>query len=1403
MEDRTLLSINSTLPIRELLDGFEAGVDYAAKEVLIQLNDCQDEPVLGSTRNKLGNVLERLDSGGATECSGGALQVVSLASGVSVAEAIRSLRRDPAVRYAEPNWIYTRDISPNDPYYTSGQLWGMYGDATTPTNKFGSQAGELWAAGYTGSSTVYVGVIDEGLQDTHPDLDANVWTNQFDPVDGIDNDQNGYTDDIHGWDFVNNDATVYDGGTTGSLDKHGTHVAGTIGAEGNNSTGVVGVNWNVKMISAKFLGAGGGTTANAIKSVDYITDLKVRHGLNIVATNNSWGGGGFSQGLLDAITRAAQQNILFIAAAGNSGLNNDTSASYPSNYNTTSGAGYDSVIAVAAIASNGTLASFSNYGATTVDLGAPGVAIYSTLPFNTYGAYSGTSMASPHVAGAAAVYASTHPGSSALTIRNAILNAAAATSTPSLIGKTVTGGRLNVSNFVADLLIDDITKAEGTGIDPTVYSFTVRLSAPSLETVQVNVATSDGSATAGSDYTAIATTTLQILPGSTTKTIAVDVGADSESEAHETFLVNLNSASNARIVTSRAMGTILNDDGELTIDDFALAEGTGSLPTPFAFTVSLKHPTILPVAVDYSTADDTAQAPADYTARPATTINLAPGETSKTITVDVSPDDVGEPDESFFVNLAPAHAALDQSFDGLPPGAQNGGVGYIANGQTFTVGTAGMLDSFIVNVSTRTGNAIADVRRTTSSGVPIFDDNAALASFTLPDTGGVYTDINVNVSAAAITVATGDVLAIVIHEDVNGTGFAWSAKYDADATYAGGAVYLRYFSNPWILDATTDFDFQTFVKPSTNATIVRDRGVGTIINDDASISIEDVTLAEGSDGGITAFEFTVSLGQPSISVVTVDVETVDGSATAGSDYIAIPATTLVFAPGETSQVVSVSASADSASEAHDTFFVALSNPTNAGLARDQATGTIQNDDGELIISDVSLTEGTGSSATPFVFTVSLKHPTILPVTVDYVTADDSALAPDDYTAIPATTISLAPGETSQQVSVDVVADSTTEPDETFFVQLTNATGAVITTDRGVGSILDDDEVFVPAEISIGDVTRAEGTGTSPTTFSVTVSLVEPNNQTVTVELVTTDGTATAGSDYTTIPTTVLTFAPGETAQSVDIVITADSTSEPFETIKVKLSNPTNGVLADDTAIVTIQNDDGELTITDVSNTEGTSSTRTPYIFVVALTHPSVLAVSVDAETADGTALAGSDYVAMNSTTLMFQPGETSQTVQVDVEADSIGEPNETFLVRLSNATNAILAKDQGTGTILNDDATISIDDVTKEEGTGVKTTFVFTVTLSIASTARITVDYFTQNDTAVSPSDYLAKTTTTLVFNPGETSKTISITVNGDKRWEADETFFVRLTNAINATFTDDTGVGTILNDDVLPPDTD
>ena len=423
---------------------------YVKGELLVQYKPQTSSQIRGMNRYAFGVDLKReIRSSSAS----GVLELIQFPTSVSVESARAWFSRQPDVAFAEPDYLYSTSAVSNDPYYTSGQLWGMYGDDTpTPvgpagtTNAYGIAAEKAWNEGVTGSKSVFVGVIDTGIQVTHPDLVNNIWVNPYDPIDGIDNDGNGYVDDVNGWDFVNNDNSVYDSVD----DDHGTHVAGTIGGKGNNGIGVAGVNWDVTIISAKFLGANGGTSADAVRAIDYMTDLKNRHGINLVATNNSWGGGSYSQSMHDAIIREAKVDIIFAAAAGNSTSNNDSLDNYPSNYSTLTGtstesaASFESVIAVASIASDGSISGFSSYGATTVDIGAPGSGIYSSVPTSAYASLNGTSMATPHVAGAIALYASLYPTATANQIRDVLLQTVVPT--PSLAGLTVTGGRLNIYN---------------------------------------------------------------------------------------------------------------------------------------------------------------------------------------------------------------------------------------------------------------------------------------------------------------------------------------------------------------------------------------------------------------------------------------------------------------------------------------------------------------------------------------------------------------------------------------------------------------------------------------------------------------------------------------------------------------------------------------------------------------------------------------------------------------------------------------------------------------------------------------------------------------------------------------------------------------------------------------------
>jgi len=363
------------------------------------------------------------------------VNVVDLPRDLGVAEAVRAYENSPDVAYAEPNFKLQPAAAPNDPNYRD--LWGLNNVGQTGgTPDTDTDAPEAWDR-TTGSNGTVVAVIDEGIDVNHPDLRDNIWTNSGEiPNNGIDDDGNRYVDDVNGYDFANNDATVYDPDPLngGRGDEHGTHVAGTIAAVGNNGVGITGVNWDAQVAALKFLGADGGYTSDAIEAINYA----VAEGMPI--SNNSWGGGGRSQALEDAIRRADAAGHIFLAAAGNGGSdgvgdNNDATPHYPSSYDV------PNVVSVAASDDTDRLASFSNFGATSVDLAAPGVDILSTLPANRYGRYNGTSMATPHVAGVAALIESQQPTRDDAQIKAQLLRYV--DEKASLQGKVATNGRLN------------------------------------------------------------------------------------------------------------------------------------------------------------------------------------------------------------------------------------------------------------------------------------------------------------------------------------------------------------------------------------------------------------------------------------------------------------------------------------------------------------------------------------------------------------------------------------------------------------------------------------------------------------------------------------------------------------------------------------------------------------------------------------------------------------------------------------------------------------------------------------------------------------------------------------------------------------------------------------------------
>ncbi len=908
------------------------------------------------------------------------------------------------------------------------------------------------------------------------------------------------------------------------------------------------------------------------------------------------------------------------------------------------------------------------------------------------------------------------------------------------------------------LSIGDLALAEGNG-GATVFNLPVTLSAASGQQVTVAFATSNGTATTADGDYASTNGTLTFAAGEISKNVTVNVTGDLKNEAPETFNVTLTGSVNASIADNLGVGTINNDDAvpNLSINDVTQAEGSSGGTTNFTFTVALSAASGQQVTVPFSTSNGSATAPADYATTTNGTITFNPGEISKPITVAVVADLVDESStETFNVNLGAAVNAnvtdnlglgTIQDDDG-PPGLS------IADlSQSETNGATNF--NFLVTLPAASSQQITVVYTTSNSSATTADNDYAATVGTLTFAPG-------DTSEAATVVVNGD------------------TRNEANET------------------------FTVTLSAAVNADISDGFATGTIQNDDPqpNLTIGDAPAqGEGNSPGTTAFTFPVNLSAASGQQVTVVFTATNGTATIADSDFATTTGILTFAPGETSKNVIVNVNGDNKNEANETFTVVLSGATNAGIADGTGATTINNDDPQpsLSIAGVSLTEGNAGPKN-FPFVVELSAASGQQVTVNFATANNSATAGSDYTAT-VNALTFAPGETSKTINVAVTGDTTSESNETFTVGLTNAVNAGVTTGTATGEIINDDS---PPGISINDVTLTEGNAGTKN-FNFTVSLAQASGVPITVEFATTAaGTATAGTDYVATSGT-LTFAPNDTSETISVVVNGDQLNEADETFNVTLSNASGSTpISIPTGIGTITNDDVlEISIADASLTEGNAgpSDMSFNVTLGAISAQTVTVVFTTSESPSGDkAASGVDFTSTTGT-LTFAPNETSQTVRVPILGDLLDEANETFRVTLSSPTVATIADGAATGTINDDDAppTVSIADLSQNEGNGGFSTFNnfdFVVTLNTASGREVTANFATANGSASTPADYTA-TSGVITFAPGETSKTIRVTVRQDRSDESDETFEVNLTGVVNATAGDFQAIGTIVNDDL------
>ena len=876
-----------------------------------------------------------------------------------------------------------------------------------------------------------------------------------------------------------------------------------------------------------------------------------------------------------------------------------------------------------------------------------------------------------------------------------------------------------------ELSINDVTVSEDAG--PAV--FTVSLSRTYPQDVHVDIATEDGSAVQPGDYTQTQSTAI-IAAGTSSITFSVPVINDTAVEPAETFNVRLSGAVNGRISDDTGVATITDDDAlpEVSVGHVTVAENAG----PAIFTLSLSGPSTSEVRVDVATADGTAVQSGDYTATGATVV-FAAGMTSRTFSVPITDDDIPEPVETFSVKLS------------SPTGAR------IAGGQGIGTITDG------------------DVHPELSVDDVTVAENAGPAVFTLSLSKASASEVRVDVTTRDGTA--------VQPGDYTATG--------ATVVFAAGMT-SRTFSVPVINDTVLELSetFTVQLDSAANAVIADGSGTGTITDDDDALpglSINDITVAENAGTAV----FTLSLSSTSTSDIQVDVATRDGTALHPGDYSETRSTALIAA-GTSSITFSVPIVDDTLDEPDETFTVVLSAPVNAVIIDGSGTGTITDNDDPLpglSINDVTVSENAGTA----VFTLSLSRTSTSDIQVDVATRDGTALQPGDYSETRSTAL-IAAGTSSITFSVPIVDDTLDEPDETFTVVLSAPVNAVIVDGSGTGTITDNDDPL--PGLSINDITVAENAGTAV----FTLSLSRTSTSDIQVDVATGDGTALQPGDYSETRSTAL-IAAGTSSITFSVPIVDDTLDEPDETFTVILSGPVNAVIADGSGTGTITDNDGvpRISINDIRLSENAGTA----VFDISLSNASANPVTVNAATRDGTAVQPADYT-RTSGTVTFAPGTITQTFRVPVINDALDEPDEIFTVRLDTATGASIADDTGIATIVDDgDAApeISIGNVTIAENAGPA---VFTLTLSRTSGHAITVTAATRNGTALHPGDY-TRTSGTVTFAPGTLTRRFEVPVINDNTPEPVETFTVVLATAVNASIANETGLGTITDEDAHP----
>ncbi|MFM6632547.1 MAG: S8 family serine peptidase, partial [Microcystis panniformis] len=858
------------------------------------------------------------------------IQLWQIATNLRVEETVKRYSQDLRVQFIEPNYNDNKlavPLIPNDPSFPL--LWGLNNTGQTGgTPNADIDAPEAWGdlqgwGWFPNTGNAIVGVIDTGVDYTHPDLINNIWKNPGETgggkeTNGIDDDGNGYIDDFRGWDFFNNDNNPMDGY------GHGTHVAGTIGAEGNNGIGVTGVNWKVKIMPIQIFSSGGAAASDfaIAQAIQYAT----ANGADL--TNNSWGGGAFSM----AIYTAIQAGRLFVAAAGNNyGQNNDITPFYPATYN------LNNIISVEATDHNDNLAGFSSYGATTVDLAAPGVNIYSTLPVggslmgSNYGYSSGTSMAAPHVAGAAALMVATRrdrglPDLTPVQLRQYVLNGVDVI--PGLSGKNATSGRLNLHSGVnqsgigwGDVHMVTFDKkyydfqasgefifveSEREGDDwvvqtrqkPWIYNTSVAVNTAFATLVDGNRVVFDldfanriqingiNATLADGQSLSIGNSIIQRSSNLYTLTYAGDDGIVDSADAQVKAFDNGNHI-NLEVLRFGSVHGLLGDSDGNPNNDFQLRDGTQLSPNPSWDEIH--------------------------------------GKFADSWRITQKESLFGTPtfaDKSFPANYVSLQTLAQQNPEGVAKAFAKGREFGIAEG-AFLNGAA---FDFLV---TKDKTFLLGAKLAANLALKNGDIQIPLGSIQ----GSKWNDANANgiwdEGEKALAGWT-----IYIDSFTNGTLDPWeiSTVTNADGQYTfsnlgPGEYAIREVNQKGWIQTFPTTPYALNLKAGEKLTGINFGNYFQLPT--INLSPNNQTVVEGLTTPQNA-SYTVTLSNASSQTISVNYATSNGTATAGSDYTATIGT-LTFAPGVTTQVLNIPILNDSLNEADETFTLALSSPTNAIL----------------------------------------------------------------------------------------------------------------------------------------------------------------------------------------------------------------------------------------------------------------------------------------------------------------------------------------------------------------------------------------------------------------------------------------------------------------------------------------